>query len=125
MLLNSPAPVAWFQHLCGVRWKNYDFQKKLYPSERAVTDKLNYKNHVEKPAFVISNRILFFLAKAGTELAGEPFYYIFFPASSWIFHIIIARRTLLMLSCSMFVGQCLKVTLLKIPCNSIFDMVTL
>lgn len=112
-LLNSPIPVAWFQHFCGIRWKQYDYERPLYPSRKALTNKLQTDGNEKKPEFVISNQILFFLAKAGTELAGEPFYYIFFPACSWLFPITLARRTLLMLTISMFVGQCLKVILFE------------
>ena len=108
-LLNSPVPVAYFQYCCGVRWKNPEPSKPIYPITRASDSQ--YADLGEAKSYVLLNRFLFYLAKAGTELAGEPFYYIFFPACAWIFQINIARRTFLMLSLCMFIGQGLKVRL--------------
>jgi len=103
--LQSPGPVAKFQNLCGVRWVHQDPNDKIYPEEISTsTDgKLDVGKHT------VTNRFLFLAAKGGSELAGEPFYYVFLPACAWIFEIRLARKTILMLTCVMYVGQSLKV----------------
>ncbi|CAK8678114.1 sphingosine-1-phosphate phosphatase 1-like [Clavelina lepadiformis] len=108
--LNGPVPVAWFQYFCGVRWKNKNPKNQIYPASVAGCS----NNVGEKDRnFIITNKTIFILAKAGSELAGEPFYYIFFPACSWIFEITLSRRTLMMLTASMYIGQSLKDVLKK------------
>ena len=107
-VLNSPVPVAYFQYLCGVRWRHPDPEKPLYPlKQKRSSHDSSASNHT--PNFVIRYPVLNILARAGSYLAGEPFYYLFFPACAWLLQINVARRTLLMLSTSMYIGQCLKV----------------
>jgi len=108
-LLNSPLPVAYFQYFCGIRWRYQSRKSSIYPITQSQDASSSQEEVKKERDYVILNRFLFYLAKAGTELAGEPFYYIFFPACAWVFQLNVARRTFLMLSTSMIVGQGLKV----------------
>ena len=111
-LLNSPLPVAYFQYFCGIRWRYPNRKNPVFPiTQTQDSSNLSREEKKNQRNYVILNRFLFVLAKAGTELAGEPFYYIFFPACAWVFPLNVARRTFLMLSTSMFIGQGLKVSL--------------
>nr|CAB3266033.1 sphingosine-1-phosphate phosphatase 2-like [Phallusia mammillata] len=109
-LLAGAAPVARFQRLCGVKWLKPDINNPIYPHEQPSTS----SQETKQPSHVITNPTLLQLALGGSELAGEPFYYVFFPACAWLFEIRVARRTLLMLASVMYVGQSLK-DILKWP----------
>ena len=113
-ILNNPVSIAWCQYYCGVRWVNSDKNNPIYPLKDTRSGSvselvLEYKDL----NYHINNRVLYWVAKAGSELAGEPFYYVFFPACSWVFDIRMARQTLIMFSMAMYAGQCLKVILVK------------
>nr|XP_002129202.1 sphingosine-1-phosphate phosphatase 2-like [Ciona intestinalis] len=102
--LNSPVPIAKFQYICGVRWTNPDPKNVIYPNGDLGKEK----------GYIVMRKSFYWLATAGSELAGECFYYIFFPSCAWVFNLGVARRSLLFLSTSMLLGQSLK-DVLKLP----------
>jgi len=103
--LNNPNSVAWVQYHLGVRWSHSQPDNKIYPQN---------ERHLLEKDVKISNKPFYWFVRASSELAGEPFYHIFYPACAWIFEMHFARRNIMMLSLMMFVGQSLK-DILKYP----------
>ena len=116
-VLNNAESIAWCQYYCGVRWVEKDKNNALYPVKETRKSVSGIVLEYKDLNYVIENRTLYWIAKAGSELAGESFYYVFFPACSWIFDIRMARQTLIMFSMAMYVGQALKVRTFMSKCK--------
>jgi len=98
-LLNSSRLTAICQYHLGV-------QQKLTNSK--INTEKQRKQHNNSEDYIINNKLVNWIAHASSELAGEPFYHVFYPSCAWLFEVHLARKNILMLSTMMYIGQALK-----------------
>jgi hypothetical protein len=108
--LNDANLTAKFQKLCGVSHKNLekcDQCKELYSNDRGPKEFRNSrcsKCRVKVPENA-GSAVLFYILSYSSSLGNEVFYLLFYPYCVWNLDSVMIRKTALVWSLSMYIGQ--------------------